>query len=104
MPFRAPDPSAVKTLLEPNVVAIIGASAEPTRIGGRPVDYLKRAGFPGEIYPINPKRDTVQGLKAYASILDTPTTPDLAILAIPVAAVVDAIADCGKRGVGAAII
>ncbi|ROO24993.1 CoA-binding protein [Salinisphaera orenii MK-B5] len=104
MTSRAPDPQAVQNLLEPNAVAIIGASAEPTRIGGRPVDYLKQAGFAGPIYPINPNRDVVQGLTAYASVLDTPERPDLAILAIPAAAVVDAVAECGRRGVRAAII
>ncbi|GAB3673835.1 acetate--CoA ligase family protein [Salinisphaera aquimarina] len=104
MTQRAPDPSAVQTLLEPNAVAIIGASGDPSRIGGRPVDYLKKSGFAGPIYPINPTRDTVQDLPAYASILDTPERPDLAIIALPAAAVLTALTECGQRGVGAAVI
>ena len=101
---RRPDPLAVQTLLEPNAVAVIGASGEPTRIGGRPVDYLKKSGFAGPIYPINPSRDVVQGLTAYASVRDTPECPELAIIAVPAKAVLDALTDCGERGVGAAII
>ncbi|MES1924395.1 acetate--CoA ligase family protein [Salinisphaera sp. T31B1] len=104
MPHRRPDPLAVKTLLEPRAVAVIGASAEPTRIGGRPVDYLKKSGYAGPIYPINPSRDVVQGLTAYASVRDTPECPDLAIIAVPAKAVADALTDCGERGVSAAVI
>ena len=91
---RRPDPLAVQTLLEPNAVAVIGASGEPTRIGGRPVDYLKKSGFAGPIYPINPSRDVVQGLTAYASVRDPPECPELAIIAVPAKAVLEALTDC----------
>ena len=64
-------------------VAVIGASDDITKIGGRPVQLLRKYGYAGAVYPINPKAGTVQGLQAYASILDTPTAPDLAILAVP---------------------
>src|SRR5699024_5104819 len=99
-----PDPGAVRNLLEPESIAVIGASADPTRIGGRPIDYLKQAGFPGAVYPINPGREVVQDLTAYPSVLDTPGCPDLALLAVPAAAMNDVLTECGKRGVPAAII
>ena len=55
-------------LLEPTSIAIIGASNDPTRIGGRPLLYTRDAGFAGPIYPVNPNRDSVQGLPSFASI------------------------------------
>ena len=67
----------------PRSVAVIGASGDPKRIGGRPVDFLKRHGFDGPILPINPKSSQVQGLTAYPSISESPTTPDLAVIALP---------------------
>ena len=54
-------------LLKPRAIAIIGASDNKTRIGGVPVDLLKRAGF-AKIYPVNPKNETIQGMRAYKDI------------------------------------
>ncbi len=85
-------------------VAVIGASEDITKIGGRPVQLLRKYGYAGPIYPINPKGGTVQGLPAYASILDTPTAPDLAILAVPVGATLQAVRDCATRGVRGVIV
>ena len=55
---HAPPTDSLTALLEPASFAIIGASNDPTRIGGRPLQYTKDAGFAGPIYPINPNRDT----------------------------------------------
>lgn len=85
-------------------VAVIGASDDITKIGGRPVQLLRRYGYAGAIYPINPKGGTIQGLQAYASILDTPTAPDLAILAVPAPATLQAVRDCASRGVRGVIV
>jgi len=85
-------------------VAVIGASDDITKIGGRPVQLLRKYGYAGPIYPINPKGGTLQGLQAYASILDTPTAPELAILAVPVEATLQAVRDCGSRGVRGVIV
>lgn len=85
-------------------VAVIGASDDITKIGGRPVQLLRKYGYAGPIYPINPKGGTIQGLQAYASILDTPTAPEMAILAVPVEATVQAVRDCGSRGVRGVIV
>ncbi|MDN8617729.1 acetate--CoA ligase family protein [Variovorax ginsengisoli] len=85
-------------------VAVIGASDDITKIGGRPVQLLRKYGYAGPIYPINPKGGTLQGLQAYASILDTPTAPELAILAVPVEATLQAVRECGSRGVRGVIV
>ena len=68
--------------LNPASVAIVGASDNPHKVGGRPILYLQRYGYRGEIYPINPARSTVQGLRAYPTIRATPRAPELAIVAI----------------------
>ncbi len=85
-------------------VAVIGASEDITKIGGRPVQLLRKYGYAGPIYPVNPKGGTIQGLPAYASILDTPTAPDMAILAVPVEATLQAVRDCASRGVRGVIV
>ncbi|MDF2862051.1 MAG: sucD 1 [Achromobacter mucicolens] len=85
-------------------IAVIGASDDITKIGGRPVHMLIKHGYRGSVYPINPKGGTIQGLPAYASVTQTPTAPDLAILAVPAAATPAALRDCAARGVKAAIV
>ena len=80
---------SLRPLLHPSTVAIIGASDNPTRIGGRPLRYMRDAGFSGRIYPVNPNRDSVQGLPAVASISDVPEPVDTALIAVPAASVVD---------------
>ena len=91
-------------LLRPSSIAIIGASDEPSRIGGRPLAYLLAAGFRGPIYPVNSKRQAVQGLKAYPRIADVPGSVEFAVIAVAAEQAVDAVGDCAARGVGAACI
>ena len=91
-------------LLDPQVVAVIGASDDATRIGGKPISYMLKQGYAGTILPVNPKRETVQGLKAYPSIEALPQTPDIAIVAVPAAAVLETITSLAKRGTGGAIL
>ncbi|MDX5357173.1 MAG: CoA-binding protein, partial [Rhodobacterales bacterium] len=85
-------------------IAIVGASDDITKIGGRPVHLLKKYGYGGPIYPVNPRGGTVQGLTAYASVRDLPTAPDMAVLAVPAAATANALRDCAARGVKAAVV
>lgn len=94
----------LQAMLEPTSVAMIGASEDPGRIGGRPLRYLKDAGFKGEVYPVNPKRDVVQGLKAYASVKDIGKPVDCAIIAVPARIVADTLRECAEAGVKAAIV
>ncbi|MDO8772132.1 MAG: acetate--CoA ligase family protein [Burkholderiaceae bacterium] len=96
--------TGLEAFFKANGVAVIGASDDITKIGGRPVQLLRKYGYAGPIYPINPKGGTIQGLPAYASILDTPTAPDMAILAVPVEATLQAVRDCASRGVRGVIV
>lgn len=91
-------------LLKPRSIAVIGASANQTKIGGRPIHHLRSLGFTGEVYPVNPNYAEVQGHPAFPSIRDTPTVPDLAIIAVPGPAVMDAVRDCAVRGVRAVVL
>ena len=91
-------------LLNPRSIAIIGASDDATRIGGRPLAYTREAGFVGPIFPVNPKRTTVQGLPAFPTIGDVPEPVDAAIIAVPGPTVVHTAEQCAAAGVKAAIV
>lgn len=91
--------SSLTPLFNPSSVAIIGASDDPDRLSGRPLRYLIEAQFAGAIYPVNPKRDTVQGLPAFSSIRELPSTPDLALIVVPAASARKAVEDCAARGI-----
>ena len=90
--------------LNPRSVAIVGASDNPHKVGGRPILFLKRYGFRGAIYPINPARSTVQDIRAYPSIVDTPEAPELAVVAIAGDEAVGAVQACAARGVKVAVV
>jgi len=91
-------------LLHPRSVAVIGASDDPLRIGGRPIAYMQSQGFTGRILPVNPVRAMVQGLPAYASVKALPETPDVAIVAVAAKSCVQVVAELAARGTAAAIV
>jgi acyl-CoA synthetase (NDP forming) len=91
-------------LLAPRSVAVIGASSDPLRIGGRPIASMLAQRFPGRILPVNPKRSDIQGLRAYPTLADLPEAPDAAIVAVPAEAAVAAVEQLAQMGVGAAIV
>jgi acyl-CoA synthetase (NDP forming) len=94
----------LEALLAPRRIAVVGASSDPTRIGGRPIQYALAAGFAGEIYPVNPNRGEVQGLKAYPDLASIPEKIDLVIIAVPADAVAAIMEAAGARGAKAAVI
>ncbi|MFC3124191.1 acetate--CoA ligase family protein [Pseudoroseomonas globiformis] len=96
--------TALSAMLRPRSVAVIGASEDASRIGGRPIAAMLERGFQGAILPVNPKRDRVQGLPAFASVAELPETPDVAIIAVPPALAEPALRDLGARGTRAAIL
>lgn len=96
--------AALDALVRPRSVAVIGASDDPTRIGGRPIDYMRRQGFGGTILPVNPNRPTVQGLPAFGSVAALPETPDVAIVAVPGEAAIKAVDDLGAKGCRSAVV
>src|ERR1700735_5616939 len=89
--------SGLTPLLAPRSVAVLGASSDPTRISGRPIAYMRAQGFQGALYPINPNRAEVQGVKAYASIADLPENPDVALCAVPAGVPAPAVEELGKK-------
>lgn len=91
-------------LFAPESVAIVGASDDPNRISGKPLRFMREAGYAGKIFPINPGRAEVQGLRAYASLLDLPEVPEFALICVSANQVASAIASCAALGVGAATI
>jgi len=91
-------------LLKPRSVAIIGASNDPGRIGGRPLRYLIDLGYAGRIYPVNPGRESVQGLPSYANVSAIPGPVDLAIIAIPAEKSIASLEECAAKGVLAAVV
>ncbi len=94
----------IDDMFAPRSVAVIGASGDTTKIGGRPLKFLKANGFAGEIYPINPRAAEIQGLPAYPSIGAVPRTVDHAIIALPSTSVMAAIEACAARRVRSATI
>ncbi|WP_370302277.1 acetate--CoA ligase family protein [Pseudooceanicola sp.] len=91
-------------LISPRSVALVGASDDMSRIGGRPLRYMREAGFAGKVMPVNPRRETVQGLECFADIAALPDVPDTAILAVPAKATLQTVRDCADCGVGSAVI
>ncbi len=90
-------------LLTPQSIAIIGASTNLTSISGQPLRLMLDAGYAGKLFPVNPRREEVQGLKAYASAVDIPEPCDVALLAVSAAQVPQALRDCGKAGIPFAV-
>ena len=104
MNARVDPPEGLRCLMAPDSVAVVGASSDPGRIGGRPIDWMRRAGFQGAIYPVNPTRAEVQGLPAFPSVAALPHTPQAAIVAVPAPQVLDTVDALGARGVRAAVV
>lgn len=103
-PLQQAPGAGLDAFFEADAVAVVGASDDVTKIGGRPVQLLRKYGYAGAVYPVNPKGGTIQGLPGYASVLDTPTAPALAILAVPAPAALQAVRDCAERGVRGVIV
>ncbi|MSQ59239.1 MAG: CoA-binding protein [Betaproteobacteria bacterium] len=94
----------LRALLNPRSIALIGASENPNKIGGRPLLYLGRHGYKGKVYPINPNRKDAQKYKCYPSLSALPETPEVAIVAVPGEAAVEAVRECASMGVRATVI
>ncbi|MBN9001782.1 MAG: CoA-binding protein, partial [Rhizobiales bacterium] len=93
-----------RALLAPRSIAIVGASADPSKVAGRPLQYLRQAGYAGTIYPINARRDAVLGERAWPSLAALPEAPDHAFILAGADGVLDAVRDCAARGVKVATI
>ena len=105
MPTTSKDRAALcQALLSPRSVALIGQSDDATKTTGRPLKFLREAGYRGTVYPVNPRRDTVMGERAWKSVSALPEAPDHAYIVVGTEYVIDAVAECGKAGVRVATI
>jgi acyl-CoA synthetase (NDP forming) len=99
-----PNATLRQALFAPRSVVIVGQSNDAAKTAGRPLKFLRQAGFGGTIYCVNARRDTVLGERAYPSVAALPEVPEHAYILVPTEAVINAVAACGKAGVKIATI
>ncbi|MCM3567496.1 acetate--CoA ligase family protein [Neobacillus mesonae] len=90
---------AVNKLLYPKSIAVIGASNNIKKTGGRLLSYILKHEYPYEIYPVNPKEEQVQGITCYRSIKDIPKEVDLALVVLPVQLIFSTMEECAAKGI-----
>jgi acyl-CoA synthetase (NDP forming) len=100
----SPSSQRLDALFAPRSIAVVGASNDWRRFGGRVLHYLRRAEYAGDVYPINPGRDEVQGLQAYPDVRSVGRSFDCAVLAITAEDTLRTIRECAEAGVRSAII
>jgi len=88
-----------QALLSPRSIALVGASDDASKTAGRPLQFLRQAGFSGAVYPVNPRRALVQGEQAWAALADLPEVPEHVFVLTGTDSVVDTVAECGRLGV-----
>lgn len=96
--------SGLDAYMNPRSVAVIGASEDQSKFGGRLFRMLLKHGYDGRIYPINPARDTLFGVPAYPSVAALPSAPDMVVMAIPQEKVRDTVAACAQQGARCGIV
>jgi acetate---CoA ligase (ADP-forming) len=101
---RVATAASLRPFFRPQAVAVIGASRDPASIGHRILQALVDNRFHGPVYPVNPKAATLAGLRTYASARELPDAVDLAVIAVPRAAVFDVVDDCAARSVKALVV
>lgn len=94
----------LRAFFHPASVAVIGASETPGKFGHEILKNLVEGGFPGALYPINPRSRQILGLTCFTNVKEIPDSVDLSVLIIPARMVPQAIQDCGEKGVNAAVI
>src|SRR5258707_10991842 len=93
-----------QALLSPRSVAVVGQSNDPAKTAGRPLKFLRQAGYAGRVYPVNARRDEVLGERAFASLAALPEVPEHVYVVTPTEAAVEAIEECGRLGVRVATV
>jgi acetate---CoA ligase (ADP-forming) len=101
---RARETRVLRALFEPATVAIVGASAREGSVGHAVFQNLLKTGFSGTLYPVNPKRKSIQGVRCYPDLLAVDDDIDLAVVVIPAAGVPDLLDTCAEKGVKSAIV
>lgn len=96
--------NAIRSMLSPQSIAIVGASSDPRKVSGRPLKHLLDKGYKGKLYPINPKAKEISGVPCVASIADLPHGVDLAVIVLPAEGVEAVLPELAAKGVPGAII
>ncbi|MDP6388462.1 MAG: acetate--CoA ligase family protein [Alphaproteobacteria bacterium] len=97
-------PPDLQSLLNPRSVAIVGATPDVRRPGGRPLPFLKFYGYEGAIYPVNPRHEAIDDVTCYPDVGSLPETADMAVISVPAKGVLQAVADCHEAGIRAMTI
>ena len=92
---------ALDKLMNPRSVAIVGVSERPEAIGTRVLNNLRRIGFAGPVYPVNPRHAALHGLTCYPSLSALPERVDAAFLAVPATSGPDLVDEAGRCGIPA---
>jgi acyl-CoA synthetase (NDP forming)/GNAT superfamily N-acetyltransferase len=101
---RSADAASLRHVFAPGSVAVIGASRRPGTVGRAILDNIATGGYRGRIYAVNPHVAAIGGVPCSPAVADLPEAPDLAVIAVPAAAVLDTVEQCGRRGVRSVVV
>ncbi|WP_392959858.1 GNAT family N-acetyltransferase [Streptomyces sp. LN245] len=101
---RAADVASLEPLLRPDAIAVVGAGRRPGSVGRALLHHLHAGGFTRRLFAVNPRATSILGVPSYPSVSALPKVPDLAVLAVPAAALPATAEECGKAGVGALVV
>ena len=101
---HTPVSAGLEALFWPASVAVIGASADPTKLSGRPLRYLNTLGYRGRVYPVNPRYAELDGRACFADVRALPEPPDVALVLSPAESVPDIVRTCGEAGAKFAVV
>jgi len=97
-------PKDLTALFNPSSVAIIGVSRTPTKLGAIVLKNIIASGYKGQIYPINPKAENINGLKVFKDVSSLPEVPELAVVALPAKTVIEVLKQVGEKGIKNAVV
>jgi acetyltransferase len=95
---------SLEVFFRPRNAAVIGATETAGSVGRTLMANFLRTSFGGAVYPVNPKRSSVMGVRAYARVADLPEPPDLAVIVVPAPAVPEVVGQCAVAGARGAIV
>ncbi len=101
---RSSDAASLRHVFAPGSVAVIGASRRPGTVGRAILDNIATGGYRGRIYAVNPHVAAIGDIPCSPAVADLPEPPDLAVIAVPAAAVLDTVEQCGRRGVRSVVV
>lgn len=101
---RAADVASLEPLLRPRTVAVVGAGRKPGSVGRAVLHHLRTGGFTGQLFAVNPAAASVLGVPCHPSVSALPRIPDLAVVAVPAAAVPATAEECGRAGIRALLV